>query len=98
MVWVYFYVTYLLLSLLLQATDHCLLFTSHRPLFTAHCSLHIANCSSAPKRNSPAQAPGIPYLQYSMRKSGALRRGGLGGGGPRGTGLSERLHRVGRAG
>ena len=42
-----------------------------------------------PKRNSPARAPGIPYLQYRMRKSGACAGEGLGGGSPRGTGLSE---------
>ena len=91
---------------------------------------------SAHKKNSPARAPGVPYLQYSMQSSGGLAPGkvspgeawrdrpllkrrvsprsfpaasishrgraaageGLAGGGPRGTGLSERLHRVGRAG
>ena len=30
-----------------------------------------AKISSAPKRNSPARAPGIPYLRYSMRLLGA---------------------------
>ena len=43
---------------------------------------------SAPKRNSPAQAPRHTVFAIPYAKLGALRRGGLGGGCPRGTGLS----------
>ena len=48
------------------------------------CSLLIANCSSAPKRNSPAQAPGhtvfaIPYAWIGACAGEVLARGGLEG-------------------
>ena len=50
-----------------------------------------------PKEIPRRGPPGIPYLQYRMHFWGPCAGEGLGGG-PRGTGLSERLHRVGRAG
>ncbi len=72
-----------------------LAFTGHRPLPTVHCSLPIVH--SSPKE-IPRRRPRAYRICNTGYIDGGLRRGGLGGGGPRGTGLSERLHRVGRIG
>ena len=98
MVWVYFYVTYQLLSLL---------FTGHGSLSSAHCSLLILQSiplntqksrypgatlserarpppqksPSAPKRNSPARAPGRTVFAIQYAFLGACAGEGLAGGG-----------------
>ena len=53
------------------------------------CS-QISKIRPPPKVIPRRRPPGIPSLQYSARKSGVCAGEGLGGGGPRGTGLSLR--------
>ena len=70
------------------------------PLFTVHCSLLIAHCQLPirPQKKFPGAGPWAYRICNTVCICGGLcrgrsRRGRLGG-----TGLSERLHRVGRAG
>ena len=61
--------------------------------------LHLAiHCCNLITKTFPGAGPRAYRICNAICKTGGLCRGGLGGGGPRGTGLSERLHRVGRTG